>query len=119
MRTITEIKEELNRSLSDAYKAVKTLVEKNGGYIDTNPDKGFDTIYGYVYDDALEEVSVVALRVKDGDLQCYLKHSFVKAKSREEMEADEYWWYALNGMDGELYATPTLMSILAAIEEYV
>lgn len=119
MRTITEIKEELNQSLSDAYKAVRTLVEKNGGYIDTNPNKGFDTIYGYVYDDGLDEVSVVALRVKDGDLQCYLKRKIDEAKSREEIESDDYWWYALNGMDGELYATPTLMSILDAIEEYV
>ena len=118
-----------NKHLADVMdeckNAVREFVEKNGGFVDLSEgikgDK--DTIYGYAMQgDSLTEMYMYALRVKDGDLQCFLvpkAETYVVDYKKEDMLSsdNEDMWYYFDGGD-YLYVWQTLCDMMYVLDEY-
>ena len=123
MNKIEKTRKEIFKSLNDAYIAIKEVVIRNGGFLNTSPEHNFDTIYGYAIneEDRLEEYYCYALRIVDNDILCYflpIMRTYLETPTKEEMIADEDNWYCLDGSDGLTYKADTIISILDSIDEY-
>ena len=71
-----EIKKEIDDVLKCLLKDIVKAVENKGGFINTqNNEDSFDTMYAYISyylwsaPHEIEEVKIIAMRVKDGHLE--------------------------------------------------
>lgn len=130
--TSGEILELMDTAFLRGNEFLTELLEKNGGFIDTqNFGKKNDSIYGiYLHqaDGVQKEVHILAVKLEENDIHvfCGLTELSKVAYTREEMEErfvdikkedDCGFWERLSG--SELWALPTMQSILEAIEQYV
>jgi hypothetical protein len=95
------------------------------GYIDCQPCRKLDTIYGIIYDDDMRyavEKYVYAVRVVDGDLECLLEDitfTYNVTYQPEDFTSEETkdQWHSVRWSD--VYYVHTLINIAECIEEYV
>lgn len=114
----------LNKRMSDA---VAEVLRQHNGFIRTDEDWDKDTIYCYIFDEALEtttENKVLAVALFDGEV-CVLPASSSPSSSFNEtldgMTDDEVLncdgWYSIFG--GMCCISPTLYYLCEGIEQYV
>jgi hypothetical protein len=108
----------LNKRMNDA---VADVLRQHNGLIRTDEDWYKDTIYCYIFDEALEtttENKVLAVALFDGEV-CVLPAS--SNESLDGMTDDEVLnddgWYSIFG--GMCCVSPTLYCLCESIEQYL
>ena len=112
------------------YSFLVELLKENGNFIDTqNIDKKRDGIYGIcMLDDIQKEVSILAIKLVGNTIYAfcgttespkfsYTKEDMERLFHNSDDETDCGFWEFL--VSGELWALPTMQSILESIEQYV
>ena len=115
-------------NLTPLFESVRDYVKANQGekgYIDCQPSKKLDTIYGIMYEDFSGvgvEHYVYAVRVVDDDLEVLLEpfmRTYLVTYENEDFTSEDNAdkWYSVRWSD--VYYVPTLFNIAESIEEYV
>jgi hypothetical protein len=116
-------KQVIAKAIDTLVADVKNFVALNGGFIATTNGE-FDTIYAYVIDwdyDDVSEQRVIAVRVKDNELQVIAtpyKTDVYDEPLTEDYFTDDEWYYVGTCGDNVLTAQ-TILSIADSIEQYV
>jgi hypothetical protein len=102
---------------------VKNFVTLNGGFISTHSME-WDIMYAYVVDwdyDDVSEQRVLAVRVKDNELQIIVtpyKTDVYDTPLTEDDYVDSDW-YSVGTCGDSVLTAPTILSIADSIEQYV
>lgn len=102
---------------------VKNFVVLNGGFISTHSME-WDTMFAYVVDwnyDDVSEQRVLAVRVKDNELQIIVtpyKNDVYDTPLTEDDYVDSDW-YSVGTCGDSVLTAPTILSIADSIEQYV
>lgn len=122
-----EIKREIDDVLKCLLKDIIKAVENKGGFINTqNNEDSFDTMYAYIsyylwsapYE--IEEVKIIAMRVKDGHLElatCAVNTSVTEILAEEDFSDDD--WYTCGLPGDQIFFAQTILSIAESIDQYL
>lgn len=95
------------------------ISEKYNGFLDLQ-NEACDPIYGCMYnnDFELEECRIYALKVNEGQLDCYAEflHAGI-SKVIFDLPEDSENWHSVDG--GDIAYVHTMFNILEVIEEYL
>ena len=122
-----EIKKEIDDVLKCLLKDIIKAVENKGGFINTqNNEDSFDTMYAYISyylwsaPHEIEEVKIIAMRVKDGHLElatCALNTSVTEILTEEDFGDDD--WYTCGLPIDQIFFAQTILSIAESIDQYL
>lgn len=122
-----EIKREINDVLRCLLEDIIKAVENKGGFINTqNNENSFDTMYAYILyylwsaPNDIEEVKIIAMRVKDGHLElatCALNTSVTEILTEEDFSDDD--WYTCGLPGDQIFFAQTILSIAESIDQYL
>lgn len=122
-----EVKREINNTLQYLLKDIIKAIENKGGFINTqNNEDSFDTMYAYISyylwsaPHEIEEVKIIAMRVKDGHLElatCALNTSITKILTEEDFNDDD--WYTCGLPGDQIFFAQTILSIAESIDQYL
>lgn len=92
-----------------------TIINSQGGFINTNTDNGEDYMYTCVYKDSiLSEYKIIALRTTQGYLEIAIENSCFYKRNLKEEDIDINDWFT---MDYTIPST-TILSIAECIHQY-
>lgn len=121
-----EIKREIDDVLKCLLKDIIKAIENKGGFINTqNNEDSFDTMYAYISyylwsaPHEIEEVKIIAMRVKDGHLElatCALNTSVTEILTEEDFDDD---WYTCGLPGDQIFFAQTILSIAESIDQYL
>lgn len=121
-----EIKKEIDDVLKCLLKDIIKAVENKGGFINTqNNEDSFDTMYAYTYyllsaPNDIEEVKIIAMRVKDNHLElatCAVNTSVTETLTEEDFSDDD--WYTCGLPGDQIFFAQTVLSIAESIDQYL
>ena len=114
---------EVSKGINILVNKVRDFVKQNGGFISTHSME-WDAIYAYVIDwnyDDVSEQRVLAVRVKDNELQIIVtpyKTDVYDTPLTEDDYVDSDW-YSVGTCGDNVLTAPTILSIAESIEQYV
>lgn len=122
-----EIKREIDDVLRCLLEDIIKAVENKGGFINTqNNEDSFDTMYAYISyylwsaPHEIEEVKIIAMRVKDGHLElatCALNTGVTEILTEEDFSDDD--WYTCGLPGDQIFFAYTILSIAESIDQYL
>lgn len=122
-----EIKREIDDVLRCLLEDIIKAVENKGGFINTqNNEDSFDTMYAYISyylwsaPHEIEEVKIIAMRVKDGHLElatCALNTGVTEILTEEDFGDDD--WYTCGLPGDQIFFAQTILSIAESIDQYL
>lgn len=122
-----EIKREIDDVLRCLLGDIIKAVENKGGFINTqNNEDSFDTMYAYISyylwsaPHEIEEVKIIAMRVKDGHLElatCALNTGVTEILTEEDFSDDD--WYTCGLPGDQIFFAYTILSIAESIDQYL
>lgn len=122
-----EIKREIDDVLRCLLEDIIKAVENKGGFINTqNNEDSFDTMYAYISyylwsaPHEIEEVKIIAMRVKDGHLElatCALNTGVTEILTEEDFGDDD--WYTCGLPGDQVFFAQTILSIAESIDQYL
>ena len=116
MNKLNKARQTLSTSVDAMYDALLELIKNNGGFVDTQNCNGKrDTIFSIDCSDDTYECDILALRVKNNEIQYVSEYGYCCQYTREEIEDMD--WTNLRG--GNNYYVQTLINICDRIDEYV
>ena len=116
MTNLTKARQEFSHATHKMYDALREVIKKNGGFIDTQNESGeLDTIFSLDCSDDTYECNVLAIRVKGGEIQYVSEYGSCCNYTREELEDMD--WTSLKC--GDNYYVQTLYNICDSIGEYI
>ena len=113
----------ITKAIETLVADVKNFVTLNGGFISTHSME-WDIMYAYVIDwdyDDVSEQRVIAVRVKDNELQIIVTpyKTDVYDKPLTEDDYVDSDWYCVGTCGDCVLTAPTILSIADSIEQYV
>jgi hypothetical protein len=116
-------KQVIAKAIETLVADVKNFVVLNGGFIATTNGE-LDTIYAYVVDwdyDDVSEQRVLAVRVKDNELQVAVTpyKTDVYNEPLDEDYFNDNEWYSVGTCGDSILTAQTILSIADSIEQYV
>lgn len=116
MRNFKKARTEFCSAIDALYDALRELINKNGGFVDTQNFNGeLDTIYAIDCTDDTYECNILAIRVVDDKIQYVSEYGYCTKYTKKELE--NMYWTDLKG--GDNYYISTLDNICQSIEEYI
>lgn len=122
-----EIKREIDDVLRCLLKDIIKAIENKGGFINTqNNENSFDTMYAYITyylcsaPNEIEEVKIIAMRVKDNHLElatCATNTSVNVILKEEDFDDDD--WYTCGLPGDQIFFAQTILSIAESIDQYL
>jgi hypothetical protein len=121
-----EIKREIDDVLQCLLKDIIKAIENKGGFINTqNNGDSFDIMYAYVIPfwtepNTIEEVKIIAMRVKNNHLElatCASNLTINSVLTEENFDEDD--WYTCGIPGDEIFFAQTILSIAESIDQYL
>lgn len=122
-----EIKREIDNVLQCLLKDIIKAIENKGGFINTqNNENSFDTMYAYITyylwsaPNEIEEVKIMAMRVKDDHLElatCATNTSVTEILTEEDFNDND--WYTCGLPGDQIFFAQTILSIAESIDQYL
>ena len=112
-----------HNAINNLVDDVKEFVKAHNGFISTHSME-WDTMYAYVVDwdyDDVNEQRVLAVRVKDNELQIIVTPYKTDVYDTPLTENDyvDSDWYSVGTCGDNVLTAPTILSIADSIEQYV